>query len=77
MFDDLRAQASENLFEDEGEVKDAYSFRTDLAPRPRGPFLGMTAPQRLVVAVMLFMMTCILSTFCLLVMGKISLPFLS
>jgi hypothetical protein len=37
-------------------------------------FLGMTATQRFVIAIMLLFMICILSSFCLLVTEKISLP---
>jgi hypothetical protein len=72
MFDDLRAQASEMEFEDEPE-EDAYAFKLD-PPRRRGPFLGMSAPQRFVIAVMMLLMACILSSFCLLVTEKIWLP---
>jgi hypothetical protein len=76
MFDDLRAQANEAMFDEEEEVADAYTFRSELASRPRGPFLGMTPVQRFVIAILLLMMTCILSTFCLMVTEKIWLPFL-
>ncbi|OQY36042.1 MAG: hypothetical protein B6I38_00610 [Anaerolineaceae bacterium 4572_5.1] len=39
-------------------------------------FLGMTPVQRFVIVIMLLMMVCILSSFCLLVTDKIALPFL-
>jgi hypothetical protein len=76
MFDDLRAQANEAMFDEQEEVADAYTFRTELSSRPRGHFLGMKPSQRFVIAVMLFMMTCILSAFCLMVTEKVWLPFL-
>lgn len=73
MFDDLRAQAGEIAYEE--EESDLYSFKEKKEP-PKGPFLGMTPPQRFVIAVMLLMMTCILSTFCLLVTERVWIPFL-
>jgi hypothetical protein len=78
MFDDLRAQAGDLGFEQEEdeEVQDIYSIK-EKAPSRRGPFLGMTPLQRFVIAVMLLLMTCILSTFCLLVMDGLWLPFLN
>jgi hypothetical protein len=69
MFEDFRKQSDQgDMFEDQlGEGLDsgiAVSQR-------RTNFLGMTAPQRFVIAVILLMMTCILGTFCLLVTEKI------
>lgn len=37
-------------------------------------FLGMTPPQRFIIALLLLFMVCILSTFCLLVSDKITFP---
>jgi hypothetical protein len=78
MLDDLRAQAGDLGFEpqEDQEVQDVYSIQ-EKVPVRRGPFLGMTPPQRFVIATMLLMMTCILSAFCLLVTEKLWLPFLS
>jgi hypothetical protein len=73
MFDDLRAQANQTSFEDEPEPEDVYAFQEE--PVARKPFLGMTAPQRFLITLLLLMMTCILSTFCLMVTEKIWLPF--
>jgi hypothetical protein len=74
MFDDLRKQASDDSsFEQEEEQQDVYSLK-ETKRRAAGDFLGMTAPQRFVIAVMLLLMTCILSSFCLLVTGRIVLP---
>jgi hypothetical protein len=77
MLDDFRAQAGDMGFEseEEDEIQDVYTIK-EKAPARRGPFLGMSPPQRFVIAVMLMLMTCILSTFCLLVMEKLTLPFL-
>ncbi len=76
MFEELREQASEGeIAQPEDEKADAYEFQEEELPRrSSGRILGMTAWQRFFIAVMLLMMTCILSTFCLLVMDKIS-PF--
>ncbi len=41
----------------------------------RPPFLGMTAAQRFVIVLMMFIMTCILGTFCLIITEKIVPPF--
>ncbi len=69
MLDDFREQAGEaDYFEEE---EDAFDYEVEEPYRPRGKFLGMSPPQRFVVAVMLFVMTVILSTFCLLVSGKV------
>ncbi len=73
-YDDLRKQASDDSsFTEEEEKQDAYSLKEAKRRGPRD-FLGMTAPQRFVVAVMLLLMTCILSSFCLMVTGRVLLP---
>jgi hypothetical protein len=41
----------------------------------RPAFLGMTAAQRFVIVLMMFIMTCILGTFCLIITEKIVPPF--
>jgi hypothetical protein len=42
---------------------------------PKKQFLGMTPGQRFVLAFMLFLTATILAAFCLLVTGRIALPF--
>jgi hypothetical protein len=70
MFDDLRQQAdSSMMFDDE----DADAL--EMQPRQR-PFLGMTPVQRFVIALMLLVIVCILSSFCLVVSERVMLPFL-
>jgi hypothetical protein len=73
MFDDLRQQADDSAFEEEEEPQDSYTL-VEKKPRSERSFLGMTPPQRFVIAVMLLMMTCVLSAFCLLVTEKIYIP---
>ncbi len=70
MFDDLRQQADDTSFEEE---QDAYSYK-DQVRKPKRSFLGMTPLQRFVVAMMLLLMTCMLSTLLLLVTEKIYIP---
>ena len=70
MLDDFREQASASDFLDEEEAP-----RLDETEHPR-KFLGMTPAQRFVIALMLLMITCILSTFCLLVTEKVIPPFM-
>jgi len=41
------------------------------APPTGGLFLGMSAPQRLIIAVLLMLAVCILGTMCLPVTGRI------
>jgi hypothetical protein len=73
MFDSLRDQASgdptlnaeSTIDGDPGpELSPAY-------PPTGGRFRGMTAPQRLIIAVLLMLAVCILGTMCLLVTGRI------
>lgn len=75
MLDDLREQSDE--FDYSGENNDVFEYDSPGGQSARpGMWLGMTPIQRFVIAVMLLMMTCILSTFCLLVTERIAPPFL-
>ena len=73
MLDDLRDQASDSDYFD-AEQQDYDFEEEEVAIAPRKQFLGMSAPQRFLIAVMLLLMTCILSTFCLLVSEVVVLP---
>jgi hypothetical protein len=69
----------EGAFDDgqkEGSERDVYAFKEAADTRKRY-FLGMTPVQRFVIAVMILLMTCILSSFLLLVSERIAPPFLS
>ncbi len=70
MLDDLREQADSSLFIDD-EVDE---FEEEDAGERL--FLGMTAVQRFVIAVMLLLMVCILGTFCLLITERVYPPML-
>jgi hypothetical protein len=68
MLDDLRNSA-QNPFLDEEHVEEEEEKES---PRRRsGNFLGMTAPQRFVISVFLFLMIMILGVFLLILFQKI------
>ncbi len=79
MLEDLRNSAN---FNDEPETppqppKPAPERRA--APRPAARFkdpliLGMTAVQRLIVALLLLFSTCLLGALCLVITGRVYLP---
>ena len=75
MLDDLRNDA-QSSFEEEKETPELENELADLAPRRRRrpPFLGMSSGQRFIIALMLFLMVCLLGAFCLIVFEKIVLP---
>ncbi len=68
MLDDLRQQAEDSFRDEPAEAPPA-------APPPRR-FLGMTPAQTFVILLILFVLTCVLSTACLLVSGRVVPPFL-
>jgi len=70
MLDDFREQADSSLLFDDEE---GSGFEKQ--PKRR-PFLGMAPVQRFVIALMLLVIACVLSSFCLIVTEKIVLPFL-
>lgn len=85
MFDNLRDSADSSFYEE--EPNDLYKEPTpsskktaSAAPRNRRSnnvrFLGMTAQQRFLVALMLMFTVCIMGTLALLILGKMSLPLL-
>lgn len=72
MLDDLREHADTSpLFDLEDEA-----VLEELKIATERPFLGMSPAQRFVIALMLFLMTFILGSFCLLVFERIMPPFL-
>ena len=73
MLDDLRNSATSSYEEEELQHEDLYSEQS--APKEK-LFLGMTAPQRFVIVLMMLMMTCVLGAFFLVATEKIILPFL-
>lgn len=72
MFEDFRKQSDEGSnFEDE-DLDSGI-----IISQPRTEFLGMTAFQRFVIALLLLLMICILGAFFLLVTGRVVLPFMT
>ncbi len=71
MLEEFRQQADEgSLFEEEPIMP-----AEEVTPARRdGRFLGMTAVQRLIIAILLLVITCLLSTFCLLVTERVVPP---
>jgi hypothetical protein len=74
MFDDLRKSA-EIKEEEQPAPPTAAAPRPMRRKQPRGYFLGMTPPQRFVVALLLFILVVLFGALCLLATGKIILPF--
>jgi len=71
MLDDFRDEANASPYFDDAETE----YFEEITPaRRRGKFLGMTAGQRLVVAIMLFVMTCIVGSLALLVFEVVVPP---
>jgi hypothetical protein len=69
MLDDFRSQADTPFFEEDAKPEElSYEIET------RREFLGMSPFQRFVIAVMLLLITVLLSSFCLLVTGKVAFP---
>ena len=73
MLDHFREDANASpYFDDEGD-----EYFDELTPTSaRGKFLGMTPAQRLVIAIMLFIMTCIIGSLMLLVFEIVVPPVL-
>jgi hypothetical protein len=76
MLDDLRNDAQSSFEEEKETTSEMDNELADLAPRRRRRrlFLGMTSGQRFAIALILFLMVCLLGAFCLIVFEKIVLP---
>jgi len=71
MLDEFRDEANASpIFEDENEEY----FEEVRQYRPRKKILGMNAAQRLVIAIMVLFMTCIVGALMLLVFGRVVPP---
>ena len=74
MFDNLRDSAESSFYEE--EKNDLYKepiAKTVVRRRSNGRFLGMTAQQRFLIAMMLLFTVCIMGTLAMFVLGKMSL----
>jgi hypothetical protein len=74
MFEDFRKQAEEADFSDENEEE---TQQVKVPINWEGRILGLTPPQRFIVAFMLLLMTIILGTLLLVVTSKIAVPYFS
>ncbi len=74
MLDDLRNSAASSYLDEEEAIQEDLRLGQDSSEEKL--FLGMTAPQRFVIVLMMLMMTCVLGTFFLVATEKIVLPFL-
>jgi len=73
MFEDFRKQADDAAFPE--EPPEIVDFDSELGiSQPQPEFLGMKAWQRLFIAIILMIMTCMLGSFCLLLTGKVFPP---
>ncbi len=68
-LDDIR-----NQFDDDFDFSEDDVWGEPVTA-PKKQFLGMTPGQRFVLAFLLFLAATILAAFCLVVTGKIALPF--
>jgi hypothetical protein len=69
MLEEFRQQANTGTFFEEDEESSEEAKR----PPVKRKFLGMTPAQRLVIALILLMMACIMGTLFLVVTGKVVL----
>lgn len=74
MLDELREQADSSEYIDDDEDDEAPSYFRMRYQSDR-PLLGMTPGQRLFLAILLLITTCILGTSILLVLERVILPF--
>jgi hypothetical protein len=71
MLDDLRNSAFQELPEEEDQTPLLEQIKPTRTIAAQRTFLGMTAPQRFVIAVLLLLMTCVLGVLCLVLTGRV------
>jgi hypothetical protein len=72
MLDDFRNTQEQPYEEETVQASVPQTYESQPAP---GRFLGMTPFQRFIIVFLVFMLTCVLGSFCLLVTEKIIPPF--
>jgi hypothetical protein len=75
MLDDLRNSSSFEEEEPLETLEEEQAAPRRSVRRRKEPFLGMTPPQRFVISLMLFLMTCVVGVMALVIFEKIYLPF--
>ncbi len=82
MFDNLRDLSDSPLYEDDQDQDDLFKDMEEIAPPVATPvrkrrksktFLGMTAPQRFLLSVMLMFTACLFGTLVMFVLGKMAI----
>lgn len=71
MLDDFRQQAGDSLLDEPQDIDTGFQ-----KPVKERRILGMTPFQTFFISFLLFLLTCILSSSCLLVTGRVAVPFL-
>ena len=71
MFDNLREDATSNLYEEEATFQSSASTDSAYGKPSSRRILGMTAVQRFVIAFMFFLAVCIIGAMALFITGKI------
>lgn len=71
MFDNLREEANSKPFYDEEEAQFQPAVGSD-SSGGGSRFLGMTPPQRFVIALMMMFAVCVIGALCLLVTERIA-----
>lgn len=74
MLDDLRNSAASSYMDEEPLPEIPEQAPEKKKKKADSRFLGLTAPQRFIVVLLLMMMTCLLGTFVLILTGKVWLP---
>lgn len=73
MLDDLRNSSQSR--ENESVPPDRRAIVDQIVSEiPKETFLGMTAPQRFIISVLILLVICVLGVFALLFTGSITLP---
>jgi hypothetical protein len=77
MLDDLRDSATESYMEEEegGFYEDEAVEGDGGNGGKKKPLMGLNPAQRFIIAFIVFLMTCVLGAFCLILTGKMWLPF--
>jgi len=74
MLDDFREQADAGTFFDDLDEEEETKSRRRSALLGSDRLLGLTSVQRMIIAIMLLITTCLISALCLLMTGKIVPP---
>lgn len=72
MLDDFRSNNEQPQYEETVQSRDLPAYEAKPAP---SRFLGMSPFQRFIIVFLVFMLTCVLGSFCLLVTERIIPPF--